>query len=205
MLTFEDVRDRLDDWQASLTAEQYRDRVLSHVATLARGDLGRAEMLSALSESAVASSATQADLERAAEWARQSLADGGQVVIDPRIALLRALFRLDREDEATAIVRECLRDRTPEHVRIDLHATLGEVLEDVGRHREAQRAYTVGLKDFEPDLDDPDFGQALCLAGRYRSRRSLGLGIDSLDREFEETTPEAAELIKERAAAERAM
>lgn len=69
----------------------------------------------------------------------------------------------------------------------------------VGEPTQAHRAYTVGLKEFDPDIDTPDDLDAdLCLAGRYRVRRELGRGVDAFDRAFEDVNPEAAGAIKER-------
>jgi len=96
------------------------------------------------------------------------------------------------------LVRSCLRDRTPRYVHGDLHADLGEVLEMRGHLQLAQRAFTVGLKDFDPALDEPDFDEDMCLGGRYRVRRALDAGFDPLDRAFENLKPEAASAIRDR-------
>ncbi len=79
-----------------------------------------------------------------------------------------------------------------------LQASIGDVLEASDRLKEAQRWYTIGLRDFDPEVDEPGFDQNLCLSGRYRVRRLLGLPADGFDRWFEDDAPEAAEAIRNR-------
>lgn len=199
-LDFDDIRDLREEWEVTLDANAYRERISAYVDTMASGDVGRAELLLALCERTLMDEPSTEDLERAAEHAREAFADGGPTTSDPRLELLRVLDRLGREDEVNGLIRECLRDRTPDHVEMDIHAELGEILELRGRLRDAHRAYTVGLKEFEPDLDEPDFEEDTCLAGRYRVRRELALGFDSLDRAFQNLSPDPAKAIRDRAA-----
>jgi hypothetical protein len=199
MLDFEDIRDLREEWEFTLDRDAYRSKIAAYVEGMAVGDVGRAELLMALSESLLMEDApSNEDLERVIGYAHEAMADGGELTTDPRVEIVEALDRLGRADEMLALVRSCLRDRTPAHVHVDLHADLGEVLEMRGHLELAQRAFTIGVKDFEPDLDEPDFDEDMCLGGRYRVRRALGAGFDPLDRAFENFKPDAAAAIRER-------
>jgi len=190
---FEDICNLREQWEATLSPEDYRERVTAQLAEMAVGDPGRAELLSCLS--------TQPDFpltEESLALARAALEDGGPTTIDSRVEVLRALLELGRDDEAEQMIRALLRARSRDGVTVGLHPALGEVLEMAGRTRDAHRAYTVGLKEFDPELDEPTIDEDLCLAGRYRVRRELGLGFDLLDRCLEELAPRAAASIRER-------
>jgi len=194
--TFEDIRDLREEWEATLSHEEYRRRLTAKVEEMEVGEPGRAELLECL-----ASDPGEPVTERTLELARAAVEDGGPTTLDPRIAVVGALYDLGRDDEAADLVRELIRSQSSDSVTVGLHAVLGDLLEVKGRHREAHRAFTVGLKEFEPALDEPTLDEDLCLAGRYRTRRALSLGRDALDRCFEELSPDAAAAIRERTAA----
>jgi hypothetical protein len=195
---FDDICDLRERWEATLSPADYRARLFAQVDEMAVGAPGRAELLSCLS--------TQPGVpvtEESLALARAALEDGGPTTIDSRVKVLRALIELGRDDEAEPLTRELLRARDREGVTVGLHAALGEVLEMAERFRDAHRAYTIGLKEFDPEVDDPTLDEDLCLAGRYRTRRGLDLGFDLLDRCLEELSPQAATAIKERLALRR--
>jgi hypothetical protein len=194
--TFDEIRDLREEWEETLPSEEYRRRLTAKVEEMAVGEAGRAELLECL-----ASDVDEPVTERTLELARAAVEDGGPTTMDPRVAVVRTLYDLGRDDEATDLVRELIRSRSRDDVTVGLHATLGEVLEMADRLREGHRAYTVGLKEFDPAQDEPTLDEDMCLAGRYRVRRALDLGRDAYDRCFEELSPTAAEAINERAAA----
>lgn len=193
--SFDQIRDLREQWEATLSATEYRQRMTAQVETMEVGDPGRAELLACL-----ASDRSEEVSERSLELARAAFDDGGPTTIDARGEVVRALYLLGRDDEASLLVRHLLRTRSRDDVTVGLHATLGEVLEIIDRPKDAQRAYTVGLKYFDPELDDPDLDESLCLAGRYRVRRGLAVGRDEFDRCMEEISPDAAAAIRERVA-----
>jgi hypothetical protein len=194
--TFEDICDLREEWEATLPHDEYRRRVLAQVDAMQVGEPGRAELLECL-----ASDLDEPVTERTLELARAAVEDGGPTTIDARVEVVRALYALEREDEAGDLVRELMRARPRDDVTAGLHHSVGEALEMLARFRDAQRAYTVGLREFDPERDEPDFDEELCLAGRYRTRRALELGTDAFDRCFEEISPEGAAAIRDRAAA----
>jgi len=191
--TFEEICELREEWEGTLSPAEYRQRMLAQVEAMAVGDPGRAELLECL-----ASDAGEPVTERTVELAEAAIADGGPTTVDPRVELVRAFSLLGREDEADALVRELMRARSRNDVMVGLHTRLGEVLEMIDRPKDAQRAYTIGLKDFDPDLDEPDIDESLCLTGRYRVRRLLALGHDGFDRCLEQLSPRAASAIQER-------
>jgi hypothetical protein len=196
-LDFDDIRDLREEWEATLPPAEYRARVQAQIEQMVVGQPGRAELLSCLAQ--------DPDLpasEESLALARAAVDDGGPATVDPRVEVLRVLLALGRDEEATDLLRELVRARARDDVEAGLHATVGEVLEMAHRTREAHRFYTIGLKDFDPDRDDPDLDEDTCLSGRYRLRRQLGLGFDSFDRCLEELDPQRAAAIRERAAAE---
>ena len=191
--TFQDIRHLREEWEATLPAEAYRQRLAEKIDELAVGAPGRAELLECLS-----SDLDETDPERSLSLARAAEADGGPTTIDARVAVVRALYRLGRDDEAGDLARQLLRSSSREDVTVGLHTALGEVLEMVPLPREAQRAYTVGLKGVDPEIDDDDdltMDDVLCLTGRYRVRRALGAGRDGYDRFFEQVSPSVADAL----------
>jgi hypothetical protein len=191
--TFEDIRELVESWE-SLSPPENRTRLLGQLDEMGPGDPGRAEILNILG--------TQTGLDPTEEWldlTRAAQADGGPTTLDPRVNTLWVLVQLGRDEEADALTKELLRAPGRDDVLVGLHAYLGDILEDAGRLQAAHRAFTVGLRDFEPEEDEPTVDEDLCLVGRYRVRRELGLGSDTLDRWVEADQPEAAAAIRERA------
>jgi hypothetical protein len=195
--TIDDIRDLLEEWEATLPPDEFRERVRATIETMAVGDPGRAELLAHLG-----TELQPVATEHSLELVRAAVDDGGPTTIDARVELLRVLYWLDRQPEADKLARELLRAQPRDGVAVGLHASLGEVLELAERIREAHRAYTVGLKEFDPELDEPTMDEDVCLAGRYRVRRSLGMGTDALDRCLEELAPTAAASIRARTVAD---
>jgi predicted Zn-dependent protease len=120
---------------------------------------------------------------------RRALAEGGPVFVDPRVPLARALFQLDRPDEAQAILTE-LKTEAPTNPRTcDLVA---ELLVERSELRAALDWATAGVAlclaaadaDAPDDSDEPEL--KLLLRLRYRIRVDLGLGEDEYDAMLDE-------------------
>jgi len=102
--------------------------------------------------------------------------DGGPTWIDARAQLLGVLFGLAEDARADALLDELRRDVRHGRVHGQVHGFVGEVLEANGRPDEALRWYQSGLARTAGDQDDQ-----VCLNGRYRVRRVLGLPHDRYD------------------------
>lgn len=188
--TWDEISEARQHWEETLPPGEYRQRLVDAVAGMAVGELGRAEYLTWL-----ASDEEDADPAECLAFAEQAEADGGPTTIDPRATILHNLIRLGRTDEADQLFRALLRAPSRDDVTVDLRPALGEVMEKAGRLRDAHRAYTVGLKDLDPELDSPEddsMDDIFCLLGRYKTRRMLGLGTDHFDQYAERAYPDAA-------------
>ncbi|KAA1376045.1 hypothetical protein [Aeromicrobium fastidiosum] len=145
------------------------------LATFAPGDEGRAEVLMCRADELV-----DDDLLDEAEAAYgAAVEDGGRTVLDPHVGLL--VVALQREDEARVdelLTRLIALSRADELVLGD-YEWIAESLEDAGRLRAALRWFTIPLRDIQPG--DLDLMPPLCLDGRFRVRRALGLPVDAYD------------------------
>ena len=114
----------------------------------------------------------------AADEFRAAMADAGPTFDDPRVPLARALFALDRPDEAAALLRE-LTETGGRSVprKCDLVA---ELLTEQGDLNGALDWATAGV-DACLRGDDRDELQLL-LRLRYRIRVDLGLSEDDYDK-----------------------
>jgi hypothetical protein len=67
---------------------------------------------------------------------------------------------------------------------------VAESLEEAGLLQQAQRWFTMELRDLDPELDEPDVDERVALFGRARTRRALGQPMDAFDRLAEELREE---------------
>ena len=140
----------------------------------------------------------------AAQGFRQALADGGPAFVDPRVPLARALFMMDKADEAEALIRQIDQEK-PDDPRIcDLVA---ELLVERSDLRGALRWATIGVglclgrlgAGWDPDAPAQPAARPaqfsangdptelrLLLTLRYRIRVDLGLSEDDYDRLLDE-------------------
>lgn len=198
--SFDDVCDFLEEWEQSPSAAEYHQRIEDLLTEMGPGQDGRAELLGRSGSHRIDAFRIEIDLVEAEKRLRAALEDGGPTVIDPRTNLVEELRLTGRREEYEALVRECI--RAPSTLSVaGTCATLGEKLELADDLDLAHRAYTVGLKYFDPDEDVPeDVDEDTCLSGRYRVRRTRGNGMDAYDRAFEDLFPEPAGAIKDRLA-----
>ena len=140
----------------------------------------------------------------AAQEFRQALADGGPAFVDPRVPLARALFMMDKTDEADALIQQIEREKPDDPRLCDLVAEL--LVERSDLHGALRWATTgVGLclgrvgAGWDPDAPARSPAQPaqfsangdptelrLLLSLRYRIRVDLGLPEDDYDRLLDE-------------------
>lgn len=147
-------------------------RLLDQVSA---GEEGWAEVQMCLADDLLAEGL--ADDARATYQA--ALDDGGRTVLDPRAGLLDiALAAEDGAGVDELLTRLMVSSRADELVLGD-YEWIAESLEEAGRLREALRWFTIPLRDIQPG--DVHLMPALCLNGRWRVRRELGLPLDAYD------------------------
>jgi hypothetical protein len=140
----------------------------------------------------------------AAEGFRQALADGGPSFVDPRVPLARALFMMDKADEAEALIQQIEQEK-PDNPRLcdlvaellversDLHGALRWTTTGVGLclgrlgagwDPDAPARPPVQPAQFSANGDPTEL--RLLLSLRYRIRVDLGLPEDDYDRLLDE-------------------
>ena len=140
----------------------------------------------------------------AAQGFRQALADGGPAFVDPRVPLARALFMMDKADEAEALIRQIDQEKPGDPRICDLVA---ELLVERSDLRGALRWATIGVglclgrlgAGWDPDAPAQPAARPaqfsangdptelrLLLTLRYRIRVDLGLSEDDYDRLLDE-------------------
>jgi hypothetical protein len=140
----------------------------------------------------------------AAQEFRQALADGGPAFVDPRVPLARALFMMDKTDEADALIQQVELEKPRDPRLCDLVA---ELLVERSDLRGALRWATTGVglclgrvgagwdpdAPAQPPAEPAQFSAngdptelRLLLSLRYRIRVDLGLPEDDYDRLLDE-------------------
>jgi tetratricopeptide (TPR) repeat protein len=118
------------------------------------------------------------DPEEAVEEFRKAIADTGPTFDDPRVPLARAMFALDRTDDADALLRELREsDAWTQPRTCDLVA---ELLTEQGDLRTALDWATAGVAACLSGEDRDEL--QLLLRLRYRLRVDLGLPEDDYDK-----------------------
>ena len=140
----------------------------------------------------------------AAQGFRQALADGGPSFADPRVPLARALFMMDKADEAEGLIQQIEQEKPEDPRLFDLVA---ELLVERSDLRGALRWATTGVAlclgrlgagwdpnapaqpaarpaDFSANGDPTEL--RLLLSLRYRIRVDLGMAEDDYDRLLDE-------------------
>ena len=140
----------------------------------------------------------------AAQEFRQALADGGAAFVDPRVPLARALFMMDKPDEADALIEQIEQEKPDDPRLCDLVA---ELLVERSDLQGALRWATTGVglclgrlgPGWDPDAPAPPPAppapvsatrdpteQRRLLWRRDRKRIDLGLPEDDYDRLLDE-------------------
>lgn len=123
------------------------------------------------------------DPAEAADWFRRALADRGQVSVDPRVGLARALFQLGRQRDAQDLIHSLKAEGPTDPRTCDLAA---ELLVDCGDLAGALDWATTGVELCLAAGRDADSGEEnpelrLLLRLRFRVRNDLGLPEDGYD------------------------
>lgn len=183
----EEILDEVEDHHGVAPAE--RARIFEkRAATLAPGEPGRAAWLAHAGEAWE----TTGLLEPARACYEQACDDGGPTYLDARAMLVGVLLKLGETDRADELMAELRRDVRAGRAGDDVHALLGEALEEAGRLEDALAWFDSGLT--HRGREDPDEPEVVCLNGHYRVRRALGLPLDRYDLLTEERRREYAEL-----------
>lgn len=145
------------------------------LASMQEGEEGRAEVLSWLG--------TDLTGDRRLDDARASyekaIADGGRMVLDPRIGLLNVALAEDDDARVDELLAALLTTSRADELVIGDYEWIGDSLEEAGRLRTALRWFTIPLRDIQPG--DVDRMPILALDGRWRVRRALDLPVDAYD------------------------
>ncbi|WP_140400086.1 hypothetical protein [Aeromicrobium sp. PE09-221] len=99
--------------------------------------------------------------------------------MDPRGGLLKAELDLGNEEETDPLLEELKIDARRDALSLTDYEWIAESLELGGRLKEALRWFTIPLREVDPLDVDP--AETVCLNGRYRVRRTLGMPMDAYD------------------------
>jgi len=124
--------------------------------------------------------------QRAAEEFTAAIEDGGPTFADPQVHLARALFALDRDQEAEQLLARLTAKR--ESVTPRTWDLLAELRTEQGDLRGALEWATAGVEQCFQRGDDAEL--QLLLRLRYRIRVDLGLPEDDYDRMLDTTRHE---------------
>lgn len=176
-ITQQEVEDQLDEWEFGLPVEERYTKAAAWLPEFSPGAPGRARLLNYAGEMArlLGRPSEALDRYRAAE------ADGGDTTIDPRAMQLDALLELGDDADVDAHLTELRRISAARESRGVFHEFIADVLESHDRLKDAHRWYNLGLRDLDPERDEPDLREQHHLRGRRRVRRALGLPVDRFD------------------------
>lgn len=168
-----DLRDRIDLSASATKAEEFE--AVAH--GLAEGEFGRAAFLTM----AAGHWQMRGDLDRA-----RTILDSagptqpGEMMLDP--LTIRLSIEIDAGDTAAqdaALLALLARWRSGD-LTVTSCSHVGETLELDGQLRRAHRWFTLPIADLDPD-DHFEWDEELCVVGRHRVRRELGLPVDRFD------------------------
>lgn len=183
---FEEILDEVEELGSSLSHAELARVLENRAHALAPGTSGRAAWLTSAGESWELGG----DLSRARACFEAAVDDGGGSYIDPRAELVAVLLEIGDAQRADELLAELRRDSEAGRAGDFVPATVGEALELHGRLEEALAWFDVGLAD-TPGEQTGDL-DVVCLNGRFRVRRALGLPHDGHDRLTEERRREYA-------------
>ena len=165
-----DLLDGIDSQRRPDKAEAFEELALS----MPVGEHGRASFLVAAGEHRQ----MRKEYAEARRLFELALADGGESEADPQAFLVSLALDTGDEPAVEALTRQLRVLVRGDRVTPASCLHVGEAFEDHDRLREAMRWFTLPLTWGDLDGDQLD---TLCLAGRWRVRRRLGLPEDRLD------------------------
>ncbi|MGA8988115.1 hypothetical protein [Aeromicrobium sp.] len=142
---------------------------------LAPGEDGWAEVQMCLADELL----TDGHVAEARAAYQAALEDGGRTVLAPQAGLLDTELTQDDDAPVDELLAQLLTKSRAEGLVVGDYAWIGESLEEAGRLRAALRWFTIPLRDIQPG--DIDRMPIVCLDGRWRVRRALGLPVDAYD------------------------
>ncbi|MFI5428230.1 hypothetical protein [Aeromicrobium sp. UC242_57] len=169
------ISDELDAISGAPDAEYRIATYRRKLAEFPAGHAERAEYLTYLADDLTA----KGDLEEARETYEAAIADGGKTTLNPRSGMLTVALRSGDEAWITEMLDTLMQLSRKDGLVIGDYGWIGEALEESGRFREALRWFTIPLRDLQPG--HVDRLPLICLNGRYRTRRELGMPLDAYD------------------------
>ncbi|MCW2829491.1 MAG: hypothetical protein JWP31_183 [Aeromicrobium sp.] len=139
------------------------------------GEEGRAEVLTCLADDLTG----EGLLDDARDAYREAIDDGGRTVLDPQVGLLTVALAAGDNARVDELLALLLAKSRSDQLVVPDYEWIAEALEDAGRLRAALRWFTIPLRDIQPG--DVDLMPTVCLNGRFRVRRTLGLPLDAYD------------------------
>ncbi|WP_456697422.1 hypothetical protein [Aeromicrobium sp. P5_D10] len=169
------ISDELDEI-SGVPDREYRIREYRRkIAEFGTGHPERAEYLTYLADDLTA----RGDLKEARQAYEDAIADGGKTILNPRSGLLTVALASGDEGRINEMLELLMHMSRADVLVVGDYAWIAESLEEAGRLREALRWFTIPLRDMQPG--DVDKLPVVCLNGRYRVRRELGMPVDAYD------------------------
>ena len=193
-MTPEDVEDLIEGWELDPAIDPM-PRLVALLETMKPGDPGRCHVLTTASDHAFMRGDVEQALVHLDEADEQALVHLDEAEEDPgdeldyvRAMRISHLLVSGRLDEAEPLLAELRKQN--EKLSATARSRVAEALEEAGLLQQAQRWFTMELRDLDPELDEPDVDERLALFGRARTRRALGQPMDAFDRLAEELRAE---------------
>ena len=182
-MTPEDVEDLIEGWELDPAIDPM-PRLVALLESMAVGDPGRRRALTTASDHAF----MRGDVEQALAYLDEAEEDPGDELDYVRAMRISHLLASGRLAEAEPLL-VALRKQN-ETLSGMARNRVAESLEEAGLLQQAQRWFTMELRDLDPELDEPDVDERLALFGRALTRRALGQPMDAFDRLAEELLAE---------------
>lgn len=145
------------------------------LATFSAGEDGRAEVLACLADELKG----HGDLDGGQACYEQATEDGGRTVLSPYAGLLDIALARGDNQRADELLDVLIAQSRQDALVVGDYEWIAESLEQADRLRASLRWFTIPLRDIQPG--DLDLMPIVCLDGRWRVRRALGLPLDAYD------------------------
>ncbi len=173
-LSLTEVEDLIDSWELDPRLDTV-PHATELLATMSVGDPGRVDVLQVIADH----QSMRGDVDAALatlDLAVDASGEQADVVAAMRIGFLIEAGRGAEVESQLVELR-----RRGSALPVEAVERVCDALEQDDRLSEAQRWYTIALRDLDPRLDLPDQDETYLLFGRLRVRRALGLASDSYD------------------------